>query len=176
LEDHSPSNAVLRQAEAEGIDLDALRKDDPQKYRMLNSVPVADIATNLLEQVAEKLHKVFSELEIFQIPGNSAKVTRLFSFPAADADKVDDALASIAARHEDLFFRVIQDVRGERRELHRAIEPSAWQGIEGLVGPFANQMTADQWGANYPQKVGLETDVFRLRGFWFCDVFLVSET
>ena len=176
LAGHSPSKVVLRRAEAEGIDLDELRKDDPQKYRILNSTPVADIATDVLEQVAEQLHNVFPDIQIFQIPDNSSEVTRLFSFPVADAAKLDGVLASFAAKHGDLFFRVIQDVRGERRELQRALEPAGWQGIEGLVGPFLEQPSAEEWGAKYPGNAGFESDVFQLKGFWFCDVFDIPET
>ena len=85
-------------------------------------------------------------------------------------------LASIAGQHGDLFFRIIQDVRGERRELQRAIDPSEWQGIEGLVGPFSEEHAAEEWGSKSSQSTGLESDVFQLRGTWFCDVFDLSET
>ncbi len=176
IADHSPSEEVLKRARGEGIDLEELRSTDPQKYRIINSVPLAVVDVEYLEQIAEELHKAFPETEIFQIPGKYPKVVRLFSFPLVDVAKLDSVLASIAGQHGDLFFRIIQDVRGERRELQRAIDPSEWQGIEGLVGPFSEEHAAEEWGSKSSQSTGLESDVFQLRGTWFCEVFDLSET
>ncbi len=175
IEDHSPSEEVLKRAKAEGIDLEELRSTDPQKYKIINSVPLAVVNTDALEQVAERLYNVFPEIELFQMPGSHSKIVRLFSFPSVDVVKLDNLLASVAGEHGDLFFRVIQDVRGERRELQRAIDPAQWQGVEGLVGPFSEKHPAEDWRSKSLQNTRLESDLFQLKGAWFCDVFDLSE-
>ena len=59
IADHSPSEEVLKRARGEGIDLEELRSTDPQKYRIINSVPLAVVDVEYLEQIAEELHKAF---------------------------------------------------------------------------------------------------------------------
>jgi len=180
VQDHVPSEAVRRKAEAAGINLEALKRDDPTAYAMLNAARLLHTEPELMEAVGEAFFAAFPEHEVFNLPLENAQAgVELLVFPPLGRDelaRLDNLLSYLVSRPpweaERVFYRVVNDLRGERRELARPLQPSLWGGGEGLVGPFADEGEASAWGeANVDPRAGLVHDTLAYAGAWFCDVF-----
>lgn len=179
LRDHAASALARRRAERAGLDLDALRRDAPEQYRMLNAEEIARVSPELADAAAALLWSVFPERKVYRVPGEGSE--RLLAFPPlSDAGfaRFDDAAAELVARPEYadayVFFRTVRDLRGTRRELMVPTGPDAWQGESVLVGPFESQEAAERWPAGRLPKE-LIGDPVPYRGRWFCDVFRSDE-
>lgn len=179
LRDHHASALARRRAERAGLDLDALRRDAPEQYRMLNAEEIARVSPELAEAAASLLWSVVPDRKVYRVP--SAGSERLLAFPPLDAAgfaRFDDAAAELVARPEYadayVFFRTVRDLRGTRRELMIPTAPDAWRGEAVLVGPFESQEAAERWPAGrLPEE--LIGDPVPYRGRWFCDVFRSDE-
>lgn len=179
LRDHEPSALARRRADRAGLDLDALRRESPERYRMLNAEEIARVSPQLAEAAASLLWSVFPERKVYRVPGDGPE--RLLAFPPLDDEgfaRFDDAAAELVARPEYadayVFFRTVRDLRGTRRELMVPTAPDAWRGEAVLVGPFESQKAAERWPAGRLPKE-LIGDPVPYRGRWFCDVFRSDE-
>ena len=179
LRGHEPSALARRRAQRAGLDLEVLRRESPERYRMLHAEEIARVSPELAEAAASLLWSVFPERSVYRVPGEGAE--RLLSFPPLDDGgfaRFDDAAAELVARPEYadayVFFRTVRDLRGTRRELMVPTAPDAWHGEAVLVGPFESQEAAERWPAGrLPRE--LIADPVPYRGRWFCDVFQSDE-
>ena len=176
LQAHNPSEAVRAKAEAADIDLDALKRSDPQRYKMMNASDVINVDARLIEEATAVLLAAFPRYEVFRL--ESPTHVQLLSFPPlsqAEQDKFDDALARLSAHPkysaQHAYFRIITDQRGEHRQFALPTAPDAWQGELGvLVGPFMSEAKANTWQDAH-RSSDVMTDVLPQNGVWFCDVF-----
>ncbi|MEX2502299.1 MAG: hypothetical protein WD336_07975 [Trueperaceae bacterium] len=181
LAHHVPSNLARRRAERAGMDLDALRSEAPDRYRMLNAEEIASVSPELADAAAQVVWDAFPDRAIYRVPAPDAGPERLLAFPPLDAEalaRFDDDAADLVAKPEfeavHAFFRTVNDLRGTRRELMLPTPPDAWAGEIALVGPFATQAEAEAWPAGrLPDQ--LIADPVPYRGVWFCDVFRSDE-
>lgn len=177
--EHVPSELARRRAARAGLDLDTVRRDAPDQYRMLNAEEIVRVSPELAEGAAELVWELFEERRIYRVPGDG--VERLLAFPPlseAELQRFDDAAADLVARpaYEQAlaFFRTVRDLRGTHRELMLPTPPEAWRGEAVLVGPFASREEAEGWPAGrLPPE--LVADPLPYRGRWFCDVFRGDE-
>lgn len=182
LEHHTPTAAARQRAEAAGIDLDKLRRSDPQRYKMLNAVVLLRVAPALREAASNVFFAAFRHYELFEAA--EGDLTTLLAFPpltAAELKRFDDALGRLAALNayaeQYVYYRVVNDRQGEHRELALPLAPGAWTGeINRLVGPFPSQAAAEAWGeAQVRGRENLVYDAVPQAGAWFCDVFAAPE-
>ncbi len=183
LQIHRPSERVKRLAKAAGLDLEALKESDPERYKMMNAEKVATVHDALLNLASDVFFAAFRHHDLYRLSAGPHQ-TALHAFPslsAADLKKLDDAFARLAwlepYRTQYAFYRVVRDRRGEARMLGLPTLPAGWRGQENvLVGPFADEAAAKAWGeAQSPGERGLVFDALSQGGAWFCDVFSVEE-
>lgn len=175
LTHHQADPKLKARAKNAGIDLDDLKKTDPEQYKMLTSQPLLYITQDLLEWV-EPLFTSFPQHSLYQMPAGA--LTQLRVFPDLTPDELelfDSLLANVTERpalaERFVFYRVVSDTAGERRELMLPVAPSAWQQEVGvMVGPFDTQEDADNW-AHERMSAGVVFDSLLYRNRWFCDVF-----
>lgn len=179
LADHRPSALARERASRAGLDLEALKTEAPDQYRMLNAEEIVRVSPELAEAAAEMVWDAFPDREIYRVPSGSQE--RLLAFPPLDAEafaRFDDAAADLVARpslEEALaFFRTVRDLRGTRRELMLPVPPDTWRGDPALVGPFDSEEAAEAWPVGRLPS-GLRSDPVPYRGRWFCDVFAGDE-
>jgi hypothetical protein len=179
LRDHESSPLARQRAARAGLDLEALRREAPERYRMLNAEEIARVSPELAEATAELVIGAFPERNVYRVPGESGE--RLLAFPPLDEAafvRFDDDAAELVARPSFadayVFFRTVRDLRGGRRELMVPTPPEAWRGEVCLVGPFESREAAESWPAGrLPPE--LIADPVPYRGRWFCDVFRSDE-
>ncbi len=179
LRRHTPSAALRRRAEAEGIDLEILKRDAPADYMALAAGEVLRVDPELAELAGGMLLMAFPEREAFRAPDGRRE--RLLVFPALSAEeleRLDGLLAPLvdrpAWRRRHAFFRQVDDARGTRRELDLPQQPDAYEKGDAVVGPFADEDAADAWG-RAQVRPPLVHDPFSMNGHWFCDVFRADE-
>jgi hypothetical protein len=174
---HVSSKAVKTQAEAAGMDLEALRRDAPLTYAAINAVPLLRTDARVLGRVGAVLGRLLPVHQLFNVPLTTPQTdTELRVFPRLDKAQLgalDDALGQfVGGEPGALFYRTVADRSGERRELAWPLEPEAWQAGEGLVGPFPDQNAATTWGETHTDpRAGYLYDTLPYAGGWFCDVF-----
>ena len=176
LQTHTPSETTRAKAEAADIDLDALKRSDPERYKMMNAGNVVDVDARLVEEATAVFLAAFPRYEVFRL--ESPTHIQLLSFPPltqAEQDKFDDALARLSAHPkysaQHTYFRIITDQRGEHRQFALPIAPDSWQGELGvLVGPFMSETEANTWQDAH-RNSDVMTDVLPQADVWFCDVF-----
>ena len=178
LEHHIPTGAARQRAEAAGLDLDDLKRSDPQRYKMLNAAPLLQVAPVLQAAASAVFFAAFRHYDLFEVP-NDDTVT-LLAFPPltpAEAGRLDDALGRLAAldahAENHVYYRVVTDRQGEHRQLALPLNPATWSGeANRLVGPFATQSEAEAWGeARVSGQGSLIHDTVFQGNAWFCDVF-----
>ena len=170
---HTPSAEAERRAAEAGVDLGELRRNDPERYRMFNAEEVLRADGELAAPAAQTLAVLFPDHDIFRIDAGPTARFRVFPpASAGDLDRVEDAAARLvtAASVPHAMFRVVEDARGERREILVPMPPEAWRDGERVVGPFDREADAAAWSDEHvaPPLVG---DPFVHEGAWFVDVF-----
>lgn len=172
---HVPSAATQRRAEAEGLDLEAMKREVPQAYMALNAGEALRACRELADLAGSLLVAAFPDREVFRAASGSWE--RLLTFPPLrheELGRLDRLLAPLVERDpwrgRHAFYRQVDDVRGSVRELGLPLAAEAYQQSDGVVGPFADEASADAWGRAHvaPPRV---YDVFAMNGAWFCDVF-----
>lgn len=176
---HTPSAVLRQRAEAEGIDLEALKREAPDDYMALAAGEVLRAPPELAELAGGMLLMAFPEREAFRAPDGRRE--RLLAFPPLTQDeleRLDGLLAPLvdrpAWRRRHAYFRQVDDPRGQRRELDLPQAPDAYDHDDAVVGPFADEQAADAWGRATvgPPRVH---DAFPMNGRWFCDVFRADD-
>jgi len=178
LQGHVPTREARARAESAGMDLDRLKRERPDEYRILNAEAVVRVSPELAQAVADLIPER-SDRKIYSVPGEPA--VRLLAFPPLSADELEafDELAARWVAQEDVagthaFYRSVRDPHGEHRELMIPIHPQAWNGEVALVGPFEQQEQAEAWPAGR-LPANLIGDPLPYRGKWYCDVFDSEE-
>ena len=178
LTHHQPSEAARARAEAAGLDLDNLKMNDPQQYKMINAQRLVKADNRFTERISAVLFAAFRHYDLFQVA--EGEKTLLLVFPeltSAELKKFDDALGRLVALAEyeslNAYYRVINDPQGEHRELALPVAPLNWRGESGvLVGPFETQNEAEAWGdVHVKTEDGLVYDALPHASNWYCDIF-----
>lgn len=184
IRDHQPDASTRQRAKDAGIDLEHLRREDPMQYAMLNAKRAVMVPAVLMDQVGTHFYRLFPEHLVFNLPATADGQTALLVFPPLDKhehEALGNALAGLTteARYTQafLYYRVVQDQRGERHELAFPFAPDAWPGIPGvMVGPFVSEGDADRWGDTHVMgQQGLVYDTVLYAGRWFVDVFVAEH-
>lgn len=113
-----------------------------------------------------------------------AHVGRLTAYSArppldqAGARRLFDKLFELSERPEwrarHAVAREVTDVTGRRLELLVPVPPEAYEGGEGLVGPFATFEDANDWGMSV-QARELAADALQAGDAWLCELFRLGE-
>jgi hypothetical protein len=179
LRRHVPSAALRARAEAEGIDLDDLKRKAPVDYMALAAGEVVRAAPDLAQLAGAMLLAAFPGREAFRVADGRRE--RLLAFPPLSADELerfDALLAPLTDRPEwrerHLYFRQVDDARGLRRELDLPQAPDGDLEDDAVVGPFVDEAGADAWGRQHVRPP-LVHDLFLMDGRWFCDVFRADD-
>jgi hypothetical protein len=179
MNDSARQRAEARAAEI-GVDLDTLRTEDPQRYRMLHAVTLLDAHPSLADAAAQATWQVMPDAEVYQV--RQGDRTRLYVEPEPSRDalaELDTRLAHLinhaSFKEAFAFYRTVNDLRGEHRELMLPLEPDAFDGTQtALVGPFETEHQAEAWAkAHVPPAMANDTVPMLQR--WFCDVFSAEE-
>lgn len=175
LRDHEPSASARRRAASAGIDLELLKIERPDEYRMLNAGEAVRVAPPLIEELAGAMALAFPDHSFYLAPAGALE--RILAFPPfADADRA--RLDALVTEHLDLStwrarhasFREVKDGHGTRWEVLLPTPPESYEGGEAWVGPFASAEQAEAW-ARATLRQPLVHDVMERSGGWFCDVF-----
>lgn len=179
LRHHRPSERVRAQAEAQGIDLEAMKLEDPARYKMLTAEPVAAAHPELLAPLADVCMAAFRHYDFYRLELGPRRA-ELRSFPPltpAEFAKLDDALGRLVEiepyRGAHAYYRILSDRRGERRQLELPLAPEAWRGeIDTLIGPFPDPAAAEAWLSERaaPQE-GRLGDSIAQGGLWYVEFF-----
>ncbi len=175
---HLPSLVARRRAREAGLDLDTLKRTRPDEYRILNAEAWLRV-TPAFADAAVRLLPDDPARHVYSVPGE--RTVQLLAFPPLDPSALeafDEAAAGLVTEPEferDLaYYRIVNDPRGQHRELLAPIPPDAWNGEDGLVGPFATEEAAQAWPAGR-LPAHLMADPLPYIGHWFCDVFDSEE-
>ena len=158
------------------MDLEGLRETDPLTYAAVNAVSLVRTDARLSAQVGTALTQIGTRFQLFSLPLNFLQTdTELRVFPEllpGELRRFDNALGTLAATEPGVFFRMVNDQSGERRELAWPLEPARFQNSPALVGPFSDEDAANAWGqAHADPRAGLVYDALPYVGGWYCDVF-----
>ena len=179
LLNHTPSEVVRKRAEAAGLDLEALRHDDPTAYAMLNAQHLLRVSPPLLGVAGEVLFAGLPDHQAFDLPPDESGTLGLLVFPPLNGEaleELDNAFEKTIQRPElrevFAYYRVVGDLKGTRREFGLPTPPDAWRApLSVMVGPFEKEAEAKEWGVTRIPE-GFLFDVLPYGGRWFCDVFL----
>ena len=177
---HKPNDKSLSKARAEGIDLAVLKQSNPTEYKMRVAQTILVSAKNVSEQASYVFFAAFPHHELFKL--EQSRTTSLLSFPELskqDLKRWDDALGRMILHpkfaQSYTYYRVINDRRGEQRQLGLPLSPENWQGqADVLVGPFETQWAVETWGEQQVKPQQLMFDAVPWSARWFCDVFAVE--
>lgn len=180
LEKHTPSEDARRRAAAADLDLDVLRLDDPDTYRMICAVPVMSVAVELVEIAQGPLQTALGDQRLFQARTDGDVLMLAFPGPdAAQLERLDDLMAMSVEAHaigRYGYYRLVRDRTGTRREFALPTPPEGWEGGETMVGPFSTEAYAQEWaGARVDPRSGITYDILEYAGSWFCDLFRVEQ-
>lgn len=175
LRDHRPSASALRRAASAGLDLDQLKLDRPDEYRMLNATEVVRTSPKLFDELAAVLALAFPGHAFFRAP--AGPLERVLAFPPF-TDAHLERLGSLVTEQLDrptwralhAAYREVKDGHGFRRELIMPTAPSAYEGGEAWVGPFSDKEQAGAWGQETIRSPFVN-DVIAQGSRWYCDVF-----
>ena len=182
LSTHIASDTAKRRAEAAGIDLDALKTNDPEQYMIINSEHLVEVDANLAQEAGSAIFQAFPTHQLFQMSTQHADRISLRVFPNLSNDELE-RLDGVLAQHSSqpnltrlyAFYRVVKDMRGEHRELALPVAPQDWKTRAGvMVGPFISQDNAEDWAAQNISGFGIDKllhDVLPYHQAWFCDIF-----
>ncbi len=172
---HKPSSKALAKAKADDLDLIALKETNPTEYKIRTAQDILWTSENFVEMASHVFFATFPHHELFRHPNQVS----LLAFPelsSKDLKRWDDALGRLVLHpkyaKDYLYYRVINDKKGELRQLDLPIDPRDWQGqINALVGPFETQQEAEYWGENRVKHQQFIVDTVPYIEAWFCDVF-----
>lgn len=172
---HRPTEAAKRRAREAGLDLATLKRDDPERYRMLNAAEVVRASPELAGLAAGMLLAAFPEREAFRAPAGALE--RVLAFPPLDPDELRSYEALLAPlverpewRRRHAFYREVGDARGVVRELAVPTPPGENGANDAVVGPFASRQAAEAWG-RAQVRPPRAFDAFVMGERWYCDVF-----
>lgn len=176
LTHHRPNDEARRRARAAGLELDDLRVEAPDTYRMLCSTSILRVNEALRDVVEAPLHAALPDQRLFEAETGGRINVLAFPGPTrAQLERLDDLLALAVedeVRRRHAYFRVVQDSAGVRRELDLPTAPEKWSGQETMVGPFQYEAQANAWAEQrVDARTGATYDVIEYAGGWFCDVF-----
>lgn len=181
LEAYEPDEALRRRAEAAGVDLGGLKREDPTAYMAACAAPLVRTDARLVEAVWGVVGRILPEHQLFRLPLVTPQTdTELRVFPPptrGERRALDDALGTLVDQpplgEQRVFYRVVEERGGSRRELAWPLPPSAYRaGTLGLVGPFEDEAAAGAWGeAHADPRSGVVFDTLPYGGAWFCDLF-----
>lgn len=179
LAEHTPSEGARRRARAAGLDIDALKRDDPTSYMMLCSLPVLHAAPELKTLALPPLQLALTDQQLFEAESQPGVV--VLAFPGPDSfqlrrfdELMGEAIEGEVERYA--YYRVVEDASGTRRELDLPTPPDEWQGRSTMIGPFGNEAEARAWAqSRVDPRSGSTYDVVPYAGGWFCDVFSAAE-
>src|SRR5690606_552276 len=77
-------------------------------------------------------------------------------------------------RAQHAVAREVTDAAGLRLELLTPVPASAYRGGPALVGPFADQRSAEEWGEDHARS-DVSFDTFFTGSAWLCDVFELPQ-
>lgn len=179
MTDAARERAEARAAEL-GVDLDVLRTEDPDRYRMLHAAPLLEAHPSLADAAAQVAWDVMPDAEVYQV--RQGDRTRLYIEPEPNRETLSaiDARLAHLINHASFkeafaFYRTVNDLRGEHRELLLPTPPEDWDAQQAaMLGPFDTESEAEAWAKDHVPP-NMASDVVPMLGRWFCDVFSAEE-
>lgn len=174
---HQPSERAKQRAKQAGLNLTELKETNPQHYKMLVAQNVLEVSKALEQSASNVIVAAFRHHEIFRLERGDEVTLLIFpELNAQEVERLETALARLAElptlKAQYAYFRVITDKQGEHRQFALPLPPSQWTGQRNkLIGPFANQAAAEEWGNTNVRPHHLVHDTVQHAGTWFCDVF-----
>ncbi len=173
-----PLNKLAQQrAQRAGLELDELRNNDPQTYKMLHAERLLETESACLADVSAVALSIFREHDLFELVEKELRSLLIYPQPQTqDLHRLDDALGRLAQQEkyatQAAYYRIVSDESGEHRQFRLPLTVTAWQGeVNLLVGPFANQQLAEDWTNQVVKTRQLLADAIPHAGQWYCDVF-----
>lgn len=148
-----------------------------ERQRLVRVSPeVADIVTSLLIAL-------FPDRQVYREAAGSTlhAPVGLAVAPKVDAagfQRLEEYLHQLAGRSEwrarHALAREVSDSGGTYLELIVPVDPEAYSGGPALVGPFALEAEADEFGS-LRAGATLSHDVFSVAGGWLTDLFEIPQ-
>ncbi|MCA9836070.1 MAG: hypothetical protein KC422_04125 [Trueperaceae bacterium] len=170
------SEKAKARAKAAGLELDALRESDPERFMLFCAEDVLKLSEDLKGLASSVFFAAFPHHKLFE--QTEANLIVFKAFPALTTVEEERLLAALGrlVDHPKFAFplayvRTVNDEAGKQHYFALPIAQRDWQGqVNQLVGPFETEDDAQNWG-NENVTQGLDFDTLRHADKWFCDVF-----
>ena len=150
----------------------------PDEFESANAREAVRASSELAAIAVSLLSALFPSSRLYRADGRLARL--LLEPPASRAElaRVREMLFELADRPEwrarHAVAREVSDADGLRLELLLPLPPSDYQGGPALVGPFADQLSADEWGGDHARS-DVSYDTFYTGTAWLCDLFELTD-
>lgn len=147
-------------------------KVDPTAREVVRASPeLADVAVSLLLAL-------FPDATLYRAEG---RLSRLLLAPAPHRPEHEhlrgllfDLVDRPEWREKHAVAREVTDADGLRLELLTPIPARQYRGGPALVGPFADERSADEWGGDNARSE-VSYDTFFTGSAWLCDLFELTD-
>ena len=182
IQQHQASEAARAKAQDAGFDIDLLKSQQPQLYMIFHAETILRVHKTLRDGASQAIYQALPHIQLFDVPAESNAV-KLLSFPPLGKEELEVldsclAQASSSKVHSRLgvYFRVVQDFRGEHREFSIPTRAAAFQGdVPAFVGPFASEELALDWARERLADMPMTRfDSVPHASAWYVDIFLNS--
>ena len=145
---------------------------EPGAREVVRASPeLADIAVSLLGAM-------FPRAELYRAEGGLSRLLLAPPPSRGELERLRGMLFDLVERPEwqarHAVAREVTDADGLRLELLTPIAPSDYRGGPALVGPFADQQSADEWGGDHARS-DVSYDTFFTGTAWLCDLFELTD-
>jgi len=181
LNNHQANQKSIDYAKSHNLSIAELKQQDPETYKILNSQEILEVHKDLETHAAAIFEILFKNKELFKID-NSAKgsLNKLLVFPELNKqelnsywDKLSILLEQKPLIEKNIYYRVLNNISGERHQLALPIKSSDWRGQENiLIGPFETKKLAETWvRASLKNYDNLDFDSITYNKKHFIDIF-----
>ncbi len=135
----------------------------------------------LADIVASLMLTLFPDAELYrgQVGIDSGHLVSLYMVPGADGagfERLKSYLYQLVDRPEwrerYALAREVSDRQGTYLEVIVPVAPESYSGGPAIVGPFADELAADEFGSRHATTT-LSHDTYRVAGGWLADLFEV---
>lgn len=177
LDQVEPSPEARKRAEAAGINLNALKLEQPEQFMIFVSEAFLSVSEVLLARASDVFSAALPHHQLVKL--NDTDLVTLKAFPAltkTEEERVISALGRLVEHpkfeHPLAHVRTISDKTGEHHQFALPLRPLDWAGqVNRLIGPFDSEQAVQDWTETHVRQADLSSDSLPYAGAWFCDVF-----
>ena len=170
------SEKAKARAKAAGLELDALRESDPERFMLFCAEDVLYLSEQLRDLASSVFFAAFPHHKLFEQADERLLIFKAFpGLGKAEEEKLLSALGRLIDHPKFAFplayLRTVNDQTGRQHYFALPIQAQDWKGQSNqLVGPFATEAQARAWALEN-LLAGLDFDSLQHADQWFCEFF-----